>query len=173
VPVYALGDLQPDIHPDAFVHPDAVLIGAVVLGAFASVWPGAVIRADNGRIAVGARTSVQDGSVIHTTYDDQTVIGSNCVIGHMVHLEGCVLEDECLVGNGAIVLARARVCTGAVVGAQAVVTGGTVVPPDALALGVPAKIREGAGGGREHIVLNAQSYVDKVAWYKNGLRRLD
>jgi carbonic anhydrase/acetyltransferase-like protein (isoleucine patch superfamily) len=172
VPLYALEDLEPDIHPDAYVHPDAVLIGAVKLGAFASIWPCAVIRADNGPITVGERTSVQDGSVIHTTHDDATVIGSGCVIGHMVHLEGCIIEDGALVGNGAIVLVRARVCTGAVVGAQAVVTTGMVVPSGAVAVGVPAKIKEGAARSAS-IAANAQSYVDKIARYKPHLRRVD
>jgi carbonic anhydrase/acetyltransferase-like protein (isoleucine patch superfamily) len=172
MPIYALGDLVPSVHADAFVHPDAVLIGAVTLGAFSTVWPGAVLRADDGNIFVGARTSVQDGSVIHTTAAHPTTIGSGCVIGHMVHLEGCVIEDDALVGNGAVVLHRARVCSGSIVGSNAVVTAGTVVPPRAMALGVPAKIREDAVPDPSRIHEAAASYVSRAARYRTGLRAI-
>lgn len=96
--VYALGDLVPDIHPEAFVHPDATVIGAVAIGAGASVWPAAVLRGDYGRIEVGALTSVQDGTVVHTTADWPTLVGERCVVGHNAHLEGCTIGDGCLIG---------------------------------------------------------------------------
>ncbi|MDQ3352082.1 MAG: gamma carbonic anhydrase family protein, partial [Actinomycetota bacterium] len=118
--VYALGDLEPTIHPEAYVHPDAVIIGAVSIGAHSSVWPSAVLRGDDGEIRVGERSSIQDGSVLHTTPDDPTVVGNECVIGHLVHLEGCTIEDRALVGNMAMVLHRSVVGTGAVVGANSV-----------------------------------------------------
>jgi carbonic anhydrase/acetyltransferase-like protein (isoleucine patch superfamily) len=172
MPIYALDQLEPDIHPDAYVHPDAVIIGSVTIGAFSSVWPGAVLRGDDGSITVGERTSIQDGSVIHTTAVAPTKIGSGCVIGHMVHLEGCLIEDGALIGNGSVVLILARVGTGAIVGSNAVVTQRMHVPPGALALGIPANIREGAAN-RDHIAMAAQTYVDRVARYKAGLRRLD
>ena len=98
--LYALGEERPRIHPDAYIHPEAVLIGEVRLGPGSSVWPGAVIRADNGPIVIGARTSIQDGAVIHTQAVRQTRIGDDCVIGHLVHLEGCVIEDAVLIGSG-------------------------------------------------------------------------
>ncbi len=170
--VYALGERMPTIHPDAFVHPDAVVIGAVYLGSQATVWPGAVLRGDYGTISIGARTSVQDGAVIHATSELATTIGDDCVIGHLAHLEGCVVEDGCLVGSGSIVLHRATVRSGAIVGAGAVVSGGTDVPARAMALGVPAKIREDA--------VPAHAFAETVALYvANGhryraeLRRLD
>jgi carbonic anhydrase/acetyltransferase-like protein (isoleucine patch superfamily) len=172
VPRYAYGEFEPEIHPDAYVHPDAVLIGQVHLGPWSSVWPGCVLRADNGPIHVGERTSIQDGSVLHTTRTDHTTVGANCVVGHMVHLEGCVIEDGCLIGNGSIVLFRARVGAGALVGAQAVVTNGMQVPPGAMAVGVPARIKEG-GADPVFIAANVQAYVDKVTKYKQLLRRLD
>ena len=129
VPIYALGDLAPRIHPTAYVHPDAVVIGDVELGEEASVWPGAVLRGDElGGIRIGARTSIQDGSVIHCTETLTTVVGADCVIGHIVHLEGCVVEDGALVGNGAVVLHRVVVRSGALVGAGAVVPNGMEVP---------------------------------------------
>lgn len=172
MPIYALGDAEPTIDPTAFVHPDAVLIGDVRLGAESSVWPGAVLRGDESYIAVGARTSVQDGSVIHCTYDLPTVIGDDCVVGHIVHLEGCTVEDGALVGNGSVVLHRAVIGTGALVGSNAVVTNDTVVPAGAMALGVPAKILE----GRSHpaiIKLTAETYVARGRRYRSELRRID
>ncbi|HUV48462.1 MAG TPA: gamma carbonic anhydrase family protein, partial [Actinomycetes bacterium] len=81
--VYALGERTPSIDPDAFVHPEAVVIGAVSIGPEATIWPGAVLRGDYGTISVGARTSVQDGAVIHATAELSTVIGDECVIGHL------------------------------------------------------------------------------------------
>src|ERR1700709_2946342 len=105
---YALGDLVPTIHPDAFVHPDATVIGAVTIGAYATVWPAAVVRAACGRIEIGERTSIQDGTVIHTTEEWPTIVGANCVVGHNAHLEGCVVGDGCLFGSGWIVLNRCR-----------------------------------------------------------------
>jgi len=171
MPIYALGDVEPRIHPDAFIHPEAVIIGDVTIGAFSSVWPSAVVRADDGPILIGDRTSIQDGSVIHTTAVISTKIGSDCVIGHMVHLEGCKIDDGALVGNGSIVLHAARIETGAIVGSNAVVTNGMRVPSGAMALGVPAKIREGVVNP-EQILLPARSYVERVKRYKAELRRL-
>ena len=99
MPIYALGDLTPVIHPEAYVHPEATLIGAVEIGAQSTVWPGAVLRGDANRIVVGERTSIQDGVVVHASSTLSTHIGSGCVVGHLAHLEGCVVEDGCL-GSG-------------------------------------------------------------------------
>jgi carbonic anhydrase/acetyltransferase-like protein (isoleucine patch superfamily) len=170
--IYALGEFVPRIHPDAFVHPDAVVIGAVEIGALSSVWPGAVLRGDDGDIVVGERTSIQDGVVVHTWDENPTRIGSGCVIGHLAHLEGCVIGDDALVGSGAIVLRRAVVESGSLVGAGALVPPGRVVPSGAQAVGVPAVIKEGRADAAD-IADSAQKYVDRVAWYKAGLRRLD
>ena len=86
--IYALGEIQPIVHPLAYVHPDAVLIGNVTIGAESTVWPGAVLRGDAGPIVIGMRTSIQDGAVIHVTASSPTSVGSDCVIGHLAHLEG-------------------------------------------------------------------------------------
>ncbi|MDO9174000.1 MAG: gamma carbonic anhydrase family protein [Actinomycetota bacterium] len=172
MPIYALGDLVPTIHPDAFIHPDAVIIGDVRIGAQSSVCPGAVLRGDEGYISIGDRTSVQDNGVLHTTPEWPTVVGSDCVIGHMVHLEGCTIEDGCLVGNGSIVLHRAVVHTGAIVAANAVVLNDTVVPGGALAVGTPATIKEGRARQAD-IDRGVESYVSRAARYKSELRRLD
>src|SRR5580658_3334208 len=102
--LYELEGVSPRVDPEAYVHPDAVVIGDVTIGPESSVWPGAVLRGDYGTIIIGARTSVQDGSVIHATAEISTTVGDGCVIGHLVHLEGCLLEDNSLVGSGSVVL---------------------------------------------------------------------
>ena len=169
--LYALGSLEPTVHESAFVHPDAVVIGNVAIGAESTVWPGAVLRGDYGRIVVGDRTSVQDGTVVHATAELATVIGNDCVIGHVAHLEGCTIEDGSLVGSGSVVLHRAVVRSGALVGANAVVPNDMEVPSGAMALGIPAKLREGAvqPGFTDRAV---QVYVENGRRYRSGLRRL-
>ena len=152
MPIYALGDRTPTIHTDAFIHPDAVIIGDVHVGAHSSVWPSAVLRGDYGTVIVGERTSIQDGAIIHAVPDYPTVIGDDCVIGHLAHLEGCVIEDRALVGSGSIVLHQAVVHSGATVG-------------------VPATIKLDVSG-EESIVENAASYVANAARYKRDLRPL-
>ena len=102
-----------------------------------------MLRGDDGEIHIGARTSIQDGCVLHCAPELPTVVGDECVIGHMVHLEGCTIEDGSLVGNGAVVLHGAVVRTGALVGSNAVVTNGMEVPSGHMALGIPAKLRPG------------------------------
>ena len=170
--IYALGDQVPAIDPDAWVHPEAVIMGSVSIAAEASVWPCAVLRGDFGSIEVGPRSSIQDGTVIHAGRDYPTVIGRECVIGHSVYLEGCTISDEVLVGSKASVLPRSVLGRGCVVAAGAVVTARMEVPPRALALGVPAEIREGeVEEGR--YTDGVQRYVDLAARYREELRRLD
>ena len=171
--IYALGDREPDIDPTAYVHPDAVVIGDVRIGAESSVWPGAVLRGDGLPIVVGARTSIQDGAVVHTTPFVGTTVGDDCVVGHLAHLEGCTVRDGALVGSGAIVLHQAVVGEGALVGAGAVVSPRTDVPPRAKALGVPAKVRPDAVDPDVEIALGAASYVERAKQYRTELRRLD
>jgi len=171
MPIYALGDRTPSIHDDAFIHPDAVIIGDVRVGANSSVWPSAVLRGDYGTVIVGERTSIQDGAIIHAVPDFPTVIGDDCVIGHLAHLEGCVIESRALVGSGSIVLHQATVHSGATVGAGAVIRNRMDVPANALAVGVPATIKLDVSG-EEGIVENAASYVANAALYKKELRLL-
>ena len=172
MPIYALGDQVPDIHPDAFVHPDAVIIGSVTIGAESSIWPGAVLRGDDGWIAVGARTSIQDNCVLHTTPDVPTVVGDDCVVGHMVHLEACTIEPWCLIGNGSIVLHRVIVRSWAIVAANAVVLSDTEVPSGAIAVGTPATIKAGRAR-RDDIETGVASYLQRAARYRRELRCID
>jgi carbonic anhydrase/acetyltransferase-like protein (isoleucine patch superfamily) len=172
VPIYALGEQQPVVDATAYVHPDAVIIGSVTVGPRSSIWPNAVLRGDDGEIYIGAETSVQDGSVLHTTRMHPTTVGDRCVIGHIVHLEGCTVEDDALVGNGAIVLHRVVVRSGAVVAANAVVLNDTEVPAGALAVGAPATIK--AGRARpDDIAYAVRSYVKRAERFREQLRRID
>jgi carbonic anhydrase/acetyltransferase-like protein (isoleucine patch superfamily) len=170
--IYAIGERAPTIHPDAFVHPDATVIGDVRLGAASSVWPGAVLRGDYGAVIIGDCSNVQDGAVIHATADLDTTIGSWVVVGHLAHVEGSTIEDSALIGVGSIVLHRAVVERGATVGAGAVVTNDMRVPAGALAIGVPAQIKPDRSNA-ELIELMAKVYVDNSARYKQSLRRID
>ncbi len=170
--IYALGDATPRIDAQAYVHTDATVIGDVTIGPDSTVWPGAVLRGDYGAIVVGARSSIQDGTVIHAGPGFPTTVGDGCVVGHLVHLEGCILEDECLVGSGAIVLHHARIGSRSTVGAGAVVPRQMHVPPGALAVGIPATIRPDASR-IDGITIAATEYVKNGARYRHELRRLD
>jgi carbonic anhydrase/acetyltransferase-like protein (isoleucine patch superfamily) len=173
MPIYALGNLEPTIDPTAFVHPDAVLIGDVRIGAEASIWPGAVLRGDGGGyIQIGARTSIQDNSVLHTVPEHPTIVGDRCLVGHIVHLEGCTLEDDSMVANAAMVLHRSVVHSWAIVAANSVVLSDVDVPSGALAVGSPAVIK--AGRARpEAISSGVISYAERARLYASALRRLD
>ena len=170
--IYALGGSKPVIARSAFVHPDATVIGAVTIGEGSTVWPQAVLRGDYGKIVIGARTNIQDGAVIHCTTEFDTFIGDDCVIGHLAHLECCVVEGGALIGTGSIVLHRACVHSGALVGAAALVPNGMEGPAGAIAVGVPARVREGAAD-TDDIARNAAEYARNGERYVKELRRLD
>jgi carbonic anhydrase/acetyltransferase-like protein (isoleucine patch superfamily) len=171
--IYALGEREPKLGEGAWVHPDAVVIGDVELGAGVSIWPTAVLRGDYGRIIIGDRTNIQDGTVIHCTFQDNTVLGRNCVVGHNAHIEGATIGDNVLIASASVVLNGSTVGDGAVVGAGAVVPFKFDVPPRRMALGVPAKIREGFEVAEGHTDLNIQLYSNNAAYYRDNLRRLD
>ena len=172
MPVYALGDAEPAIHPDAYVHPDAVVIGNVTIGAEATVWPSAVLRGDECRIEVGARTSVQDGSIIHCSRNQPTIIGAEVTVGHNVHIEGATIGDRALISSGSVVLNGSTVGEGAVVGAGAVVSPKTDVPSRRMALGVPARVREGYEVPEGFFAHAVQSYVQRGKRFRAELRRI-
>lgn len=170
--IYALGDLRPDVHPMAYVHPSADLIGDVVVHAHASVWPGAVLRADLNRIDVGEGSAVEDNVVVHPRGPRPTTIGRDAVVGHLAHLEGVVVEEAVLIGSRSIVLEGARVSTGAMVAAGAVVLEGMEVPAGRRAQGVPARLVE-ADLDPELVRAGAGTYRELAARYRDGLARLD
>lgn len=171
--IYALGDRIPQIDPSAYVHPMATVIGDVRIGPESTIWPSAVLRGDYGTIIVGARTSIQDGTVIHATDELATVIGDDCVVGHLAHLEGCTIENTSLVGSNSVVLHNAVVRTGALVGAGALVPNGMEVPTGAMALGVPAKLKLDSVDAAKSIAPGAALYAWNGKRYAEGLRRLD
>lgn len=170
--IYALGTQVPDIHPDAYIHPDAVIIGSVVIGAYSSVWPTAVMRGDDGFIYVGERCSIQDGTIIHTTPHAPTTIGNNVTVGHNAHLEGCIIKDGALVGSGSVILHQAVVGEDAIVGANAMVPNRKQIPARARALGVPVTIVEDVVEPG-WFALGVESYVLRAVRYRDELRRID
>jgi len=163
--------VMPTIHEDAFVAPNASVIGDVRVGADASLWFGAVLRGDVMPIHIGARTSIQDNSVVHATGGwSDTVVGEDCVVGHGVILHGCTVGNRVLVGMGAIVLDFAEIGDDVVLGAGAVVTPRTKIPSGVLALGQPAKpVRDLRDEDRMGILAGVQIYVDKAREYRTAL----
>jgi carbonic anhydrase/acetyltransferase-like protein (isoleucine patch superfamily) len=156
----SVGGSSPEVDPTAWVAPDAVLAGAVTIGPEASVWYATVIRGDGDAIRVGARSNIQDGCVLHTDPGLQLVVGEGVSVGHRAVLHGCVVEDDVLIGMGAIVMNGAHIGTGSLVAAGALVTEGTKVPPRSLVVGAPAKVRrEVSDDELEMVRYNATHYV--------------
>ena len=153
--------IYPRIAASAYVDQAAQVIGDVTMGERSSIWPGAVARGDVNRIAIGDDTNIQDGSVLHGELDKYPVlIGDRVTVGHMVCLHGCVVEDDCLIGIGAIVLNGARIGRGSIVAAGALVPEVMEVPPDSMVMGVPAKIRrQVTADEKERFSQNAQRYI--------------
>ncbi len=167
--ILAFEGKEPRVAPDAFVAPTAVLIGDVVVEEGASVWFGAVLRGDFNRIVVGAGSTVQDNSVLHTAEDQPTVIGSNVTVGHLSMLEGCTVEDGALIGMGSIVLNRARIGRRAMLAAGSVVREGGEIPPEVLAAGVPAQVKKELGGSSsEWVEMAAREYQSLRLKYMSG-----
>ena len=125
----------------AFIHPSATIVGNVTLGERVSVWPGAVLRGDCAPITVGDESNIQDCVVLHVDYDAPCTIGRRVTVGHRAIVHGATVEDECLIGMGAIVLNGARVGAGSILAAGTVIAEGTVVEPNSLWAGVPGKFR--------------------------------
>lgn len=153
---------RPQIDPEAYLAEQTVVIGDVVIGARASIWFGTVIRGDLMPIRIGDDTSIQDNSVIHITGDvSGTTVGSRCTVGHRVILHACTVEDDCLIGMGAIILDRARIGRGSVVGAGALVTPGTDIPPGSFVLGSPARVKRAVEEReREWVASSVAHYVE-------------
>ena len=167
------GDKEPQVAPGAFIAPTAALIGDVVVEEGASVWFGAVLRGDFNRIVVGAGSTIQDNSVLHTAVDVPTVIGSNVTVGHLSMLEACTIEDGALIGMGSIVLHRARVGWRAMLAAGSVVREGGEIPSEVLAAGVPAQVKKSlAGSASEWVEMAAREYQELRLRYMDQAGRL-
>lgn len=170
---FELGGKRPRVHPDAYIAPTAVLIGDVEVEAGASVWFGAVLRADESKIVIKQGANVQDNAVIHCAVDLPTVIEANSTVGHSAQLEGCVVEQGALVGMGATMLQRSRLGAGSMLAAGGVLREGMEVPPGHLAAGVPAVIKKELDGSSKNWVgTSAQHYRDRVPRYRSGLKTI-
>ena len=171
MPLYRFGGNEPQIPDDAFVAPNATLVGAVELGAESSVWFGAVLRGDFDRIVIGDGSCVQDNAVLHSAEGLPTIVGANVAVGHAALLEGCVIEDGALISMGAIVLQRARVGAGALVAAGCVVREGQEIPAGTVAAGVPAVVKKEVDGpSRRWIEMAAAEYRELRRRYLEELR---
>ena len=153
-----------------FLAETCAVIGDTVIGDESSVWYATVLRGDVMPIRVGARTSLQDGTVVHVTSGfSGTTIGSDCTIGHAAIIHACTVEDDCLIGMGAILLDGVVVGHGSLVGAGALVTPGTIIPPGSLVFGSPAKVKRPINAKeREQITYGAQHYVELARRYLAG-----
>ncbi len=171
--IYQLGDETPRLDEGAWVAETATVIGRVHLLPGASVWYGAVLRGDNELITVGARSNVQENSVLHTDMGFPLTIGEDVTIGHQVMLHGCTVGDGALIGIQAVVLNGAVIGRGCLVGAGAVVTEGKVFPDNSLILGAPAKaVREISPEQLARMKLGALHYVDNAQRHRSQLRRI-
>ena len=151
---------RPDVHPDAWIAPGAVLAGAVTIGAGTGVWYTTVVRADFASITVGARSNIQDGTVVHADPGFPVVVGDGVTIGHRAVVHGCTVEDDVLVGMGAVLMNGVHVGAGSLIAAGAVLTQGTVVPPGSLVAGVPGKVRRERTDDEGNLIsLSAQAYL--------------
>ncbi len=161
--------VSPQIPEDCFVAPNATIVGNVVMGSECSIWFNAVVRGDVNKIKMGNKVNVQDGACIHCTYQKtETLIGNNVSIGHNAIVHGCTVEDNVLIGMGAIVMDRARIGKNSIIAAGAVVLEDTDVPPGSIFAGVPAKkvkdiSQELLQGEVERI---ANNYLMYSSWFK-------
>ncbi len=173
MPLYSLGELVPQLAAGAWAAPSADLIGDVQLGERASVWFGAVIRADNTAIIVGEDSNIQDGSVCHSDAGFPLTIGARVTVGHQAVLHGCTIADDCLIGMGARILNGAAIEPECIVGAGALIAEGKRFASGSLVVGSPARvIRELTGDERQMLRASAAHYAEKAARYVADLRRL-
>lgn len=159
------------IAPDVFIAPGAIIIGQVTIGSGSSVWFHSVVRGDTDRVAIGQRTNLQDGSVVHVDAGLPTLLGDGVTVAHRAVVHGCIIEDDVLIGMGAIVMSGARIGHESIVGAGALVTGGTVVPPRSLVLGLPGRVvREVTDEELETVKQTARRYTTYAKEYRNHER---
>jgi carbonic anhydrase/acetyltransferase-like protein (isoleucine patch superfamily) len=150
----------PSVDPSAWIAPSATVIGAATIAARAGVFYGAVLRADTSTISIGEGSNLQDGVVVHADSGFPATVGSGVSVGHRAVLHGCTVQDDCLIGMGAVVLNGAVVGAGSMVAAGAVVLEGAQIPPGSLVAGVPGKVRRQlTEEERAGIIDNAQRYV--------------
>ncbi|MGD0402070.1 MAG: gamma carbonic anhydrase family protein [Candidatus Acidiferrales bacterium] len=159
----------PQIAATAYIDPQAVVIGDVVIGEHSSVWPCAVLRGDVNFMRIGSRTNIQDGSVLHVMRDtNPLILGDNVTVGHAVVLHGCTIESRCLIGMGSIILNGAKIGAGSIIAAGTLVPERTIVAPGSLFMGQPGKLRRAlTSEDLESIDRYAQRYVEYKDTYKS------
>ena len=171
--LYELDGVAPQLGQQAWVAESAQVMGAVQLGQQASVWFGATVRGDTETIQIGARSNIQDGSVLHADEGMPLVIGEDVTVGHMVMLHGCTIGDGSLIGIGAVVLNGARIGKGCLVGAGSLVTEGKTFPDGSMIMGTPAKVvRELTAEQQAGLLRSAAHYVANAERYTRGLKKI-
>ena len=171
--LYALGDKTPKVHGNAWVAPDANVIGNVVLEDESSVWFGSTLRGDNEVIHVGRGSNVQENCVFHTDMGYPLTIGENCTIGHKVMLHGCTIGDNTLIGMGATILNGARIGRNCLIGAGALITEGKEIPDGSLVMGAPGKVvRQLDEEAIAKLTASARHYAENAARFAKDLTAL-
>ncbi|MGZ8801436.1 MAG: gamma carbonic anhydrase family protein [Mycobacterium sp.] len=159
----------PQLHPQSWVAPNATLVGQVILAAGSSAWYGAILRAEAESIEIGAGTNIQDGVTIHVDPGFPARVGAGVSVGHNAVLHGCTVEDESLIGMGAVVLNGATIGAGSLIAAGAVVPQGAVIPPRSMVAGVPGRVRRGLSDDEiSNIRTNAVLYQDLVKLHRDA-----
>ena len=171
MPIYTLGDRQPVLGKEAWVAPNATVIGDVRLGDHASIWWNAVARGDNDTISIGAGSNIQDGSVLHADAGVPLSIGANVTVGHLVMLHGCSIGEESLIGIKSVILNRAVIGRHCIIGANSLIPEGKVIPERSLVMGSPGKVvRQLTDEEVARLLLAAQGYVDNARRYRAQLK---
>ncbi len=172
--IWELNGITPDVSPEAWVAPDAQIIGRVVIEPGASVWWGAVLRGDNEEIRIGRGSNVQDLCCLHTDPGFPLVVGENVTIGHRAMLHGCKIGAGSLIGMGATVLNGARIGTGSLIGASALVSEGKEIPDRVLVMGAPGRVvREIDDASYQGLLNSAKRYQDNAKRIRDGMKRVD
>jgi len=160
---------MPQIAATAYIDTAAVVVGDVSIGEDSSVWPCAVIRGDVNWIRIGARTNIQDGSVLHVMKDEYPLqIGDNVTVGHAAVLHGCTIESRCLIGMGSVILNNAKIGAGSIIAAGSLVPEGTVVPPGSLFMGHPGRFRRALTAEDQEAI---DRYAERYVGYKETYRK--
>src|SRR5438094_9852588 len=172
MPLYQLGSKKPKVHPTSIVAPNASIIGDVVIGPQTSIWPGAVLRGDYGKIRVGANCSLQDNVVVHCSSENAGIIGDGVTVAHSAIVHACRIGDECLIGAGSIIFDGARIGTHSIIGVGTVLLEGRTITPRSVAVGAPAMVMRRASdmdvrmirGSYRAYVKMAQKYASTGAF---------
>ena len=174
MPLYEMSDRRPTVAASAWIAPSADVIGNAHLGEATSLWFGVVVRADNTPIVIGARSNIQEGSMLHSDPGSPLAIGTSVTVGHHAILHGCTIGDNCLIGMGATILNDAVIPENCLVGAGALVTEGKTFPPGSLIIGSPARaVRALTPAQIAGITQSADHYVERSRAFAEGLKRVD